>query len=240
MAVDHVKDVFLRGNVLVPRVEPDPQLARHIIEQGDFLADELCVFILFGADSPPDEDLIFFRKCCLGDFIVAREDNDLDASREIFQRYESHDLVVFCIFDLAVGHEAADDSGLAVPHVRLTCLIVQDEIDGMFCHMCLPETDRIIERVTADVDTDDFLLEGKFHLLRILPDIRHGDGILLPYFLWGEVEEAHLPFEVILLRAYKAVKDPAVDAHELFARIAETVECTGLDEAFDHALVDIG
>ena len=37
MAVDQVKDVFLRGKVLVPRVEPDPQLARHIIEQGDFL-----------------------------------------------------------------------------------------------------------------------------------------------------------------------------------------------------------
>ena len=92
--------------------------------------------------------------------------------------------------------------------------------------------------MTADVDTQHFLLEGQLHLLGIFPHIRHFHLEVLFLILGHDIKKRHLPRHIIFLIMLNPVHNLDIHAHKLLAGTAQTVHCAGFDKMLDGPLVD--
>ncbi len=97
----------------------------------------------------------------------------------------------------------------------------------------------ILQRVSADIDSKDFLLKFQKLLLTVFIDLRHGKLIFLPIFLYGKIKQGHLPRNGFLLLLRNLIKNLYITHHQLPAVWMKIAERTGLDKAFHRPLINL-
>jgi hypothetical protein len=136
-------------------------------------------------------------------------------------------------------YHAANGRPGAVFHNSSSCLLIHHKIGCFGGNAVFPGFKILIHRMTTDIDAKCLLFEGQKLSLRKLRHLRHGDLVLLLFFLCRKIKKAQLTlqhiFAVLIFLIQKFRRN-----HGLLSPVArKRIHGTGLDEILQGTLIHL-